>query len=303
MPFDKKYKLKYLSLFSGIGGFEVGIQNVFPHAQCVGYSEIDPNAIKVYQEHFPHHTYLGPVQKVKGNYGVDLVVGGSPCQNFSSAASFQRHRHGLDGEKSKLFYEFLRVLKENQPCYFILENVSSMPEEDKEMISKKLGVQPILINSISFSAQKRKRLYWTNIPVGRLASSLERDSLLHTEKIRDILDSKSNALEYKINTRTSQLYKSYNKNRKKYSNYIALNIVDSNDDFAPTLRTNNSLWIKDKRFTPSLIRKATPLELERLQTFPEGWTQSLPYTVAAKALGNAVTCDVISAIVFMLRNK
>ena len=92
---------------------------------------------------------------------IDILIGGSPCQDLSIA---KKDRKGLDGEHSGLFYEYVRILKEVKPKYFILENVASMPKEAKEIITKELGVEPIMINAALVSAQNRKRLFW----VGKL---------------------------------------------------------------------------------------------------------------------------------------
>ena len=158
--------LRYLSLFSGIGGFEVGIHAVFPDAECVGFSEIDRQAIQVYQEHFPGHKPLGDVRTISGKLRIDLLVGGSPCQDLS-AFNVKREAQGLSGAKSGLFYEFVRILRENQPRWFILENVGSMKNGEREAITEAMGIEPQLINSRLVSAQNRKRYYWTNIPLDR----------------------------------------------------------------------------------------------------------------------------------------
>ena len=91
---------------------------------------------------------------------IDLLIGGSPCQDFSNANLV---KDGLDGEKSGLFYHYLRLLHELKPKYFLLENVK-MKKSDQAKISELLGVEPVAINSKLLSAQSRPRLYWTNIP-------------------------------------------------------------------------------------------------------------------------------------------
>jgi len=187
-----------------------------------------------------------------------------------------------------------------------LENVTSMSEEDKDEITKKLkqfgNVHCIPINSDSFSAQSRKRLYWTNIPVEKLEKQLKTDPYKHSMRVRDILDTVSNARKYIIDHKNSQVWKSYNKNKEKYGSYIGMQLVDLNDDLnkpAPTVRRTSNMWIKDTRLGPNVYRKLTPLELERLQTFPDHWTNvdGLSYSRRVKAIGNAVTCNVIEAIV------
>lgn len=123
-------------------------------------SEIDEKAIKITQLRHPKTIQVGDIKDLKGeNFkDIDLLMGGSPCQSFSNAGK----RNGFKGE-SRLFWEFVRVLKETKPKYFLLENVK-MKQEWRNIITKELGVEPIEIDSGLVSAQQRKRLYWTNIP-------------------------------------------------------------------------------------------------------------------------------------------
>lgn len=123
-------------------------------------SEVDKYAIQITQKNYPDTIQLGNVRNVKATNlpKIDLLLAGSPCQGFSFAGK------GLnfDDERSKLFFEFVRLLKECKPKYFLLENVK-MKEEYLVIISKYVGVWPIEINSALVSAQNRVRLYWTNI--------------------------------------------------------------------------------------------------------------------------------------------
>lgn len=286
--------LRYLSLFSGIGGFEVGIQKVFPHAECVGYSEINNKSMEVYKKHFPSHKYLGPVEQVRGKYKVDLVVGGSPCQDLS--ISNVKERNGLKGVKSNLFYEFVRVVKENSPCYFILENVASMKNVDKDKITSILKVKPILINSLHFAPQNRKRLFWTNIPV-----DLRHLETIKTKKLKSILIPTYQAKTYKVNPNESRTYEAYLRKKEKYGSVLDMSVINNDDDYTPALLGGRAMWINDKRIKHH--RKLSPVEAERLQTFPDHWTDGLAYTNRLKVLGNAVTCDVIAFIVLQLKNK
>ena len=125
--------------------------------------EIDKYATKVSQSRHPD--IIRPVNDVRELIGtmlpeIDLMIGGSPCQDLSIA---KKGRKGLDGDRSGLFWEYVRVLKEVKPKYFVLENVASMPKADKDMITETLGVKPVLFNASLVSAQMRKRLFWTNI--------------------------------------------------------------------------------------------------------------------------------------------
>ena len=150
-----------LSLFDGMSCGQIALnKNGFEIKEYYA-SEIDKHAIAVTQHNFPNTKQLGSVTELKTDNlpKIDLLIGGSPCQSFSNAGL----RNGFDG-KSKLFYEYVRVLKETKPTYFLLENVK-MKKEWQDIISKELGVEPIEICSSLFSAQQRKRLYWTNINV------------------------------------------------------------------------------------------------------------------------------------------
>lgn len=153
--------MRYFSLFSRIGGFELAMPKNW---QCVGYSEIDKHAIQIYQKHFPTHKNFGDITKIDIDNlpDFDLLVGGSPCQDLSIA---KNDRKGLKGEKSKLFFKYLEILQRKKPKYFLLENVASMPNESKEAISNLLGVFPVMINAALVSAQSRKRLFWANFPI------------------------------------------------------------------------------------------------------------------------------------------
>ena len=154
--------MKILSLFDGVSCARVALERAGIPVEAYYASEIDKYAIEVSKKNYPDITHIGSVVDVKGEdyKDIELLVGGSPCQDLSIAGK----RKGLAGERSGLFYEYLRILKEVKPKYFILENVASMPKEAKEIITKELGVEPIMINASLVSAQNRKRLFW----VGKL---------------------------------------------------------------------------------------------------------------------------------------
>ena len=156
-------RIKVVSLFDGISTGYLALKNAgFEIERYVAF-EIDKYSIKVSEKNFPEIEHRGSV--IGANFSefkdFDLVIGGSPCQDLSSQNVKGK---GLDGEKSKLFFEFVRALKEINPKWFLLENVYSMTKENKDRITAEMGVKPIMIDSCIFSAQSRKRLYWTNIP-------------------------------------------------------------------------------------------------------------------------------------------
>lgn len=155
--------MKVLSLFDGISCAYEGLKRAGIDVKEYYACEIDKYATKVSQSRHPD--IIRPVNDVRELIGtmlpeIDLMIGGSPCQDLSIA---KKGRKGLDGDRSGLFWEYVRVLKEVKPKYFVLENVASMPKADKDMITETLGVKPVLFNASLVSAQMRKRLFWTNI--------------------------------------------------------------------------------------------------------------------------------------------
>lgn len=153
--------MKILSLFDGISCGQVALERANIPVEVYYASEIDKYAIQVTQKNYPDTIQLGDVEKVDFTQfegKIDLLIGGSPCTNLSIAGN----RKGLEGDESRLFWEYVRAIKECKPKYFLLENVESMGDKDKEIISNELGCYPIMINSSLVSAQNRKRYYWFN---------------------------------------------------------------------------------------------------------------------------------------------
>ena len=158
-----KEGINVLSLFDGMSCGQIALNKLGIDYDKYFACEIDKYAMQVTQHNFPDTIQLGDVQFVTketfGNHKIDLVIGGSPCQGFSFAGKMLN----FDDPRSKLFFEYVRLVKELKPKYFLLENVK-MKKESQDIISKYMGVEPIEINSSLVSAQTRKRLYWTNIP-------------------------------------------------------------------------------------------------------------------------------------------
>ena len=265
--------MNVLSLFDGISCGQVALRKAGIQIDNYYASEIKDYAMEVTQYNFPNTIQLGDVTKININKlpPIDLLIGGSPCQDLSIA---MKDREGLAGQKSKLFWEYVKILKELKPKYFLLENVARMSTEDKNIISGIVGVEPIRINSSLVSAQLRDRLYWTNIP--NIEQPKDKGILL-----KDILESG---------------YTDRVKSR-------ALLVSDSRP-----LRDKERMWhrYKSTSFTtiifesedmnPNNIRYLTQMELERLQTMPVGYTQILKRDQAADVLGDGWTVDVIAHI-------
>jgi DNA (cytosine-5)-methyltransferase 3A len=166
--------MKVLSLFDGMSCTQIALKNLGIKVDTYYASEIDKYGIQIAKKNFPDTVHLGDVKDIKGKDlpEIDLIVAGSPCQGFSFAGK----QLAFDDPRSALFFEFVRILKEVKPKYFLLENVR-MKKEFQAVISEQIssiypectngglfGIEPILINSALVSAQNRNRLYWTNIP-------------------------------------------------------------------------------------------------------------------------------------------
>tara|TARA_R100000734_G_scaffold18764_1_gene16443 strand:- start:2442 stop:3680 length:1239 start_codon:yes stop_codon:yes gene_type:complete len=191
------------SLFDGCSGTQIALKNLGIKVDKYFASEIDKYAIQITQKNFPNTIQLGDIKNIKGKDlpEIDLIVAGSPCQGFSFAGK----QLAFDDPRSALFFEFIRVLKEVKPKYFLLENVR-MKKEFQAVISEQVsniypectsgglfGIEPILINSALLSAQNRNRLYWTNIP------GIEQPEDLGIV-LRDVLETKSTECKLTYNT-------------------------------------------------------------------------------------------------------
>ena len=261
-------------------------------------SEIKKSAIKVTKHNYPNTIHIGDVTKVSYSNGVlytengeyevgeiDYLIGGSPCQDFSCAKlQAAKDKYGLEGDKSKLFYEYLRLLKEINPKYFLLENVR-MKEDSKKQLDKYLGVEGRYINSIDFSFQNRPRFYWTDINI-----------LPYEAKNINFQDYKDTDYEYckqfKVNKTMSRLKMWNNGNGTNNIKTGCANVSNSEKIFCLTRfqdRCPNSGLIEFEDFCRFLTRR----ELELAQTVPVGYTNCLSYNQAQDVLGDGWTVDVI----------
>ena len=176
---DVGSKINVLSLFDGMSCGQIALDKLGIEVDNYFASEIDKYAMQVTKHNYPNTKHIGDVTKVKGADlpRIDLLIGGSPCQGFSFAGK----QLNFDDPRSKLFFEFVRLLKETKPKYFLLENVR-MKKEYQDIITEYLGIEPILINSALLTAHNRPRLYWTNIPNVEQPS----DNSICFENIRDL---------------------------------------------------------------------------------------------------------------------
>jgi DNA (cytosine-5)-methyltransferase 3A len=301
--------MNVLSLFDGISCGQIALNKANIPYNNYFASEIDKNAIKVTQHHYPNTIQLGDVTKIEFIASkIDLLIGGSPCQGFSFAGK----QLNFDDPRSKLFFEFVRLINECKPKYFLLENVV-MKKEYEDIITEYLGVAPIKINSSLVSAQNRVRLYWTNIPgVGipedrgiTLNDVLEIDSNDNPAAIRGRRLNKATIIGRRLNE--SGKRNDYNKDipitqclevRATNTNKSnCLTTVDKDNVLTPLPIGRHPNAFKDKLS----FRYYSLLEYERLQTLPEGYTNLVSVSQAKKMIGNAWTVDVIAHIFSYLK--
>jgi len=154
--------MNVLSLFDGMSCGQIALERAGISVDNYYASEIDKYGIQICKKNYPNTHHVGDVTQVQSWLlpKIDLLMGGSPCQGFSFAGK----QLNFDDPRSALFFEFVRLLKETKPKYFLLENVR-MKQEYQDVISEHLGVKPVMINSALLSAQNRNRLYWTNLPI------------------------------------------------------------------------------------------------------------------------------------------
>jgi site-specific DNA-cytosine methylase len=259
-----------LSCFDGASCWRVALDELGIPVKQYYASEIDPYAMTVASNNYLDTIQIGDITKVDGHLlpKIDLLIGGSPCQGFSFAGK----QLNFEDPRSKLFFEFVRLLKECKPKFFFLENVR-MKKEHQDVISKYLGVEPIKLNSNRVSAQSRPRIYWTNI------TTEIRINIENNETVFDILD-------------TPKFHNNYpNWLLGNFCNKSRLSRLFYADGKASCLtasmhKGNQSAFIKDRR---DYIHKLTPIECERLQTLPDNYTIGVSNSQRYKMLGNGWT--------------
>lgn len=384
--------MKILSLFDGISCGRLALERAGIPVEKYYASEIDKYAIQVTQKNRPDTIQVGDVTKL--NYlellDVDMVIGGSPCQDLSIA---KQNREGLRGSRSVLFWKYVEALEVIHPKWFLLENVASMRNEDRDAITETLKkiypeTECIMINSALVSAQQRKRYYWTNWHVEQPQDKgiLLKDILESGESLNDkshCIDAnyhKGTSLEHyaekrnrelvavpcAMRTREDELGKFKRLEIKDDSKANSLTSVQTDSMVvepvilqrprgynqggikagkSPTL-TSGAAWEQNNKVIEPvrigeldglgkgqanriysvrgksvclnangggggaktglykvdlpdgdyIIRKLTPVECERLQTLPDGWTSGVSSTQRYKQVGNGWTVDVIAWI-------
>ncbi len=288
--------MNVLSLFDGISCARLAIERAGIPIDNYFCSEVERSCVALSTERFPDNIHLGDVRKVtkKRLPRIDLLIGGSPCQDLSNAFKGD----GLEGSRSALFFEYVRLLKSLKPTFFVLENVRN---SQQHLMDKAIGVKGVMINSSIFSAQSRPRCYWTNIRIDLpdssdnsvIADILENqvedhyflDDRISRATIRDLnsdFRSKSDGI-LKLGEISRKLLKDNERQRRVYS-------INGK---SPTLlaRADTPKILVDGR-----IRKLTPVECERLQGVPDNYTMGHSRTSRYKMIGNGFTVGVISHI-------
>lgn len=315
-------EINAVSLFDGVSCGRVAFDRAkIPLKRYAAY-EIDPDAIKVSQNNWSDIERYGDVTTADFTQyvGFDILMGGSPCQGFSFAGK----QLNFEDPRSKLFFEFVRALREVQPKYFLFEN-TPMKKQYIDIINQCLGLEPQLINSNLVSAQDRKRLYWVgkrNIDgtYSKIEIELPEDRgiLLEDVVLPDALvdRDKAHAIIASIGRTTHREY------FKKYQGQMVFKAIELSNIYGgfkekrPRVHLNKSVTIRTAKgggHIPSLviegkakeltlenfkncIRKVTPLECERLQTLPDNYTEGVSDTARYRCIGNGWTVDIIACI-------
>ncbi len=323
--------MNVLSLFDGMSCGQIALDKLGIPVKNYFAAEIDKYAIQVAKSNYPDMVHLGDVKEIDPNElpKIDLLIGGSPCQGFSFAGK----QLNFDDPRSQLFFEYVRLLKALKPKYFLMENVK-MKKESMDIITEYLGVEPIEINSNLVSAQNRKRLYWTNIPVEGLPFDkgiMLKDILEPVEQVDDAYYYSDKSIAYmergndkwqQAGARRADRYTQTPDTKKAFTitaNFhkgVPYNYFDDSrgplilqkargynkgglkalNGKTPTLSTSS--WEHNNHLvnTDKSIRKLTVTECERLQTVPDGYTCGVSNTQRYKMLGNGWTVDVVKHI-------
>lgn len=294
----RKEKINVLSLFDGISCGQIALEKVGIGVENYFASEIDKHAIKVTQANYPNTKQLGNVVDVKAKDlpKIDLLIGGSPCQGFSIAGK----KLNFDDDRSKLFFEFVRLKNELNPKYFLLENVR-MSDDIADAIDELLGVKRIFIDSRNFTGMIRKRYYWTNIPIGEIPTkNVSIEDLLDNEPFDRDLNFFLDRTKYQPTT--------------SYDGIITINPRDNNGKqtwqrgrvydikgSCPTICA--SLFDLNITKDHKTWRKLTINECEKLQGVPKDYTSIVSKNERGKQLGNGWNVDTVAFIFSFLRGE
>ena len=307
-----KDEITVLSLCDGMSCGHIALEQEGIKVGKYFAAEIKDIGIKVTKENYPDTIHIGDVNKITYKDGVlhtevgdfktdiDIVMFGSPCQTFSIACITER-RIGLeDDEKSGLFLQCYRILKEVNPRYFFMENVASMKEKDKNFITELMGVEPYLINADKVAPALRKRYYWTNLKPNRELKEVNiyLDNILvdgwsNRKKARclAVIDSRPNSTPVKMFHRyystgfTTLIFKDENHYKACVAEYEKLS--GGKRKIAASELDSYTGHVFDG------VRYMYQEELEKCQCVPSGYTKCLTRNEAADVLGDGWNIEVI----------
>lgn len=295
--------MRVLSTFNGISCGRVAFDRVgIPVEKYVSY-EIEENANKVAKYNYPDDAYCDDVFKADFTEykGFDILIGGSPCTYWSIAKASSGRETTSSGFGFDLFMQYVRALRESECKWFLYENNASISKAIQNEISNQLGVQPIMINSGDFSAQDRKRLYWTNIPrykdyekctkVFKDIEYTEEDHKVYSfEKYKDTLMVGRDKNTYQWDTSGKGYYSQQSRARTVN---IKMNTLPSSGN------DKNNIYLGGSEY-----RKIHPIEAERLQTLPDNYTSCIKSgTKRIELCGNGWTVDVIAYLLSGLKQE
>ena len=304
--------MNHLDLFSGIGGFSLGLQQAGIEPDWIGYSDIDKYANQVFKRRFPNAEELGSITTIntEGLPDIDLVTFGFPCQDLSMAGK----RGGLNASRSGLFFKALEIIADKKPTYFVFENVrgllSSNKGEDFKIVLQSVSDigydgQWQLLNTRWFLPQNRERVYFVGHIRGECRPKvfpIGEDDDIFKPKIREEGGESASVQTAHSRTITSRIHKMGSDDAyiKVHSTHPrsgdptkgGTGPLSKEDGTTYCLDTGNAQAVQIK----SGIRRFTPLECERLQGFPDNWTEGHSDTQRYKQCGNAVTVPVVEEI-------
>lgn len=308
--------MNVLSLFDGIAGAKVALDRAGIPITNYFASEVDPYAISIAKKNHPDIQHIGCVRQVSTDNipQIDLLIGGSPCQGFSRSGN----KKGIRDYRSRLILHYKRLLEECNPKYFLLENVV-MSDYHRKQVSKMVGAKPIIIDSGLVSAQRRNRMYWTNIPDVtqpedkkiQLWDVIERDAAYtqpellvarrHYEnsEVTRLADQFQGGVAF-TEARTKESAKNRSRCRRaglpdtsKRRDKILVPRQDDKMNCLTAKQTHRDGALLDENLN---FRRLSPIECERLQTYEDNYTAGVSRTQRYKVLGNSFTVDVIAHI-------
>lgn len=276
--------MNVLSLFDGMSCGQIALNNLGFKIENYFASEIKKHAIQCTLDNFPNTKQIGDVTKVKGSDlpKIDLLIGGSPCQDFSRANNV---RDGLKGMKSMLFYEYIRLLEETKPTYYLLENVI-MDDLGYNTISELLGTEPVRLCGSRVSGALRDRLFWTNIGPEYRDLFGNRKCAIPQPRDKKIL--LNDVLEYGYSDKKKHTCLNTSCGRDASQRYMLHRYE--------TTGMTTIIYTDETMDVLKGVRYCTQKELERLHNIPEGYTRNLNKAQAGNLIGDGWTVGIVEHI-------